>query len=220
MTESAAPTSTARIEISLSIDPSTHTFSSPTPPTLTMTLLSHATSPITIFVWNTALHISRALTNRGINITDLETNTSVPTTLIQVQRPAITRLRGSADENLYLEVLPGVPIQLQRAFGRNVDVRPLPRHIVQKGWELDDQGNERKIRRSTSATGVDGLEAGKKYRVGVNMEMLDRCKWAFATKEEVLVNRVEGRIYPEDFGWEMEGKIEWRVEEAIISVED
>ncbi|CAD0095676.1 unnamed protein product [Aureobasidium vineae] len=220
MTESAPPPSAPRIDISLSIAPSTHSFSCPTPPTLTMTLLSHATFPITIFVWDTALHISRALNNRGITITDLETNTSVPTTRILVQRAAITRIHGSYDEELYLELPPGVPVQLQRAFGRNVDVKPLPKHIVQKGWEIDDQGRERRIRRSTQATGVDGLEAGKEYRIGVNMETLGKCRWAFATKDEVLVNRGEGGSYPQDFDWETERKIEWSVKEATVSVED
>ncbi|CAD0110840.1 unnamed protein product [Aureobasidium uvarum] len=206
--------------MSLSINPSTHSFSSPTPPTLTMTLLSHATSPVTIFIWNTALHISRALTNRGITITDQETNDSIPTTHFLVQRVAITRIRGSYDEELYLELPPGVPVQLQRAFGRNVDVKPLPRHIVQKGWEIDEQGKERKIRRSMKATGVDGLEAGHSYRVGVNSETLGWCRWAFATKDEVLVNKGEGGSCPDDFDWEKERKIEWMVEEGAVSVED
>jgi hypothetical protein len=47
----------------------------------------------------------------------------------------------------------------------------------------------RKIRRSTKATGVDGLEPGHQYLVRLNYELLERSKWTPARKEEVLVDR-------------------------------
>ena len=66
-------------------------------------------------------------------------------------------------------------------------MRPQPRAIVERGWELDEQGNEQKIRRSTTACGVDGLEAGHRYRVGVASGPLMGLWWKWGTKEEILV---------------------------------
>ena len=75
-----------------------------------------------------------------------------------------------------------------------------------------------RIRRSRNATGVDGLEAGRSYRVGVNMDMLDQCRWAFATKDEVLVDRGDTECSVQDFAWEKERKIEWVIHEAMLEV--
>jgi hypothetical protein len=91
--------------------------------------------------------------------------------------------------------------------------------MIKNGWELDAEGKEMRIRRSRNATGVDGLEAGCSYRVGVNLEALNQCRWAFATKEEVLVDRGSGESYTvEAFPWEKERKIEWIVHEAVLDV--
>lgn len=187
-----------------------------------MTLLSHASHPITLFTWNTPLHLQGCLSNNGITITDLATGTPVPTTKILVQRTPITRLHGSGDEALYLTLLPGIPVTLSRPFGRGkadgtVVSKPQPKHIVQQGWELNDQGEPMRIRRSTRATGVDGLEAGHNYSMGVRLEMLEGVWWASCTKEEVLVDeRKEASV--QNFEWERERKIEWSVREAVVSV--
>ncbi|THY52477.1 hypothetical protein D6C99_04132 [Aureobasidium pullulans] len=207
------------IDVELSITPSTHSFTQPSPPILTMVLTSRATRPITFFTWDTPLHFNRALTNNGVTITDIATNEPVRTTRLLVQRVAINRIRGSFDEELYLTLLPNIPVTLSRPFGRGNSgtVKPLPKSIVQKGWELDDQGNPMKIRRSQSATGVDGLEAGKEYRVGLNMELLEKCKWSFATKDEVLVDRGDKGSSPSDYTWE-KGVLDFSVVETMIKV--
>lgn len=44
-------------------------------------------------------------------------------------------------------------------------VRPQPKEVVEKGWELDERGKEMRVRRSTKACGVDGLERGHRYKV-------------------------------------------------------
>lgn len=92
--------------------------------------------------------------------------------------------------------------------------------MIANGWERDENGNERKIRRSRNATGVDGLEAGCSYRIGVDRDSLEQCKWAFATKDEVLVDHRDAGSYVEDFAWEKETKIEWTVAEAVLEVTD
>lgn len=177
---------------------------------------------MTFLTWKTPLHLQNCLINNGITITDLTTSTPVPTTVFLIQRKAITRVRGSSDEDLYLTLQPGIPVTLSRPFGRGgvngtVAVKPLPRHIVEQGWELDDKGEQRKIRRSKKATGVDGLEAGHEYLVGVNLEVLKKVKWTFGTKEDLLVEGWGKGALVQDFEWE-EGKVEWSVEEAVLEV--
>lgn len=54
---------------------------------------------------------------------------------------------------------------------------------------LDERGNERKIRRSTSACGVDGLEEGHRYRLDVARGPLMGIWWRWGTKEDVLVDQ-------------------------------
>jgi hypothetical protein len=224
-TDTTMTESTTRVELSLSISPSTHSFTNPLPPTITMTLLSYASHPITFFTWNTPLHIQHILSNNGIIITDLTTNTAVKLSRIMIQRIAIKRIKGSHDEVLFPTLEPGVPATFSRAFGRNATVKPLPKEMIKNGWERDDEGNEIKIRRPSTATGVDGLEAGHSYRVGVNMELLELCKWASATRDEVLVDpdaiKSNPGVIPSDvdsFPWEKERKIEWIVHEAVLDV--
>jgi hypothetical protein len=183
-----------------------------------MTLVSHARHPITFFTWDKPLDFRHILTNNGITITNQTTNTPVKTTRHMIQRTAITRLRGSYDEVLFPTLEPEVATTFSRAFGRNATIKPLPKHMIKNGWELDAEGKEMRIRRSRDATGVDGLEAGCSYRVGVNIESLNQCKWAFATKEEVLVDRGTGDSTVESFVWEKKRKIEWIVHEAVLDV--
>lgn len=187
-----------------------------------MTLLSLASQPITLFTWDTPLHLQGCLSNDGITITDLTTSTAVPTSVVRIQRTPIARLRGSGDGDLYLTLLPDIPVTVSRPFGRGkadgtIVSKPLPKHIVQQGWELNDKEEQMKIRRSKKATGVDGLEAGHDYSVGVRLEMLEGVWWTFATKEEVLVDERKGASV-QDFEWEKDSKIGWSVKEAMVSV--
>ncbi|KEQ90427.1 hypothetical protein AUEXF2481DRAFT_704329 [Aureobasidium subglaciale EXF-2481] len=219
MQESMAQSTTpsALIDIELSITPSSHSFSQPSPPTITMKLTSHARAPITFFTWNTPLHLHLALSNHGITITDTTTGLAVPTTRIQIQRGAIRRIRGSSDAAYFITLEPELPVTMEDAFGRAANVQPQPKSIVQRGRELDDQGRERNIRRSTRATGVDGLEAGHEYQIGLNLEMLKACRWAYATKDDALVDHWGVGSYLRDFPWDKR-MLEFRVEETTLSV--
>jgi hypothetical protein len=190
-----------------------------------MTLLSHASHPITFLTWNTPLHVKGFLSNNGITITDLATNTPVKLSRKMIQRMAITRRRGSSDEVLFPTLESGVPATFSRPFGRNATIKPLPKEMIKNGWERDAEGREIKTRRSVNATGVDGLEAGHSYRVGVNLELLEQCKWAFATGDDVLVDpdlvKANPGVVPSDvdsFPWEKERKIQWIVHEAVLEV--
>ncbi|KAG9615123.1 hypothetical protein KCU86_g30, partial [Aureobasidium melanogenum] len=95
---------------------------------------------------------------------------------------------------------------LSTPFGRNgSNVKPQPKAIVERGWELDEYGNERKIRRSTRATRVDGLEPGHEYLVRLNHELLEQYKWTPARKEQVLIDpseRGSKGSHVQDYPWE------------------
>lgn len=78
---------------------------------------------------------------------------------------------------------------------------------------LDEQGNELKIRRSIEACGVDGLEGGHRYKVGVAREELMGIWWRWGVKEDMLVE-------PKSLRWNLShlkpervplnvGEIEW-----------
>lgn len=49
------------IDVELSITPSTHNFTQPSPPILIMVSTSRATRPITFFTWDTPLHFNRLI---------------------------------------------------------------------------------------------------------------------------------------------------------------
>lgn len=214
------PISEPKLSIKQSLSPTTYHFSNPTPPVISLAVESHAENPITLFTWKTPLDPASALTQGGFIITDVGNNTIIQQTSIRLQRTPISRARGSGDEKCFLTLHPHVPTTVS-AFGRGgADVRPQPRAVVERGWELDEQGNERKVRRSTKACGVDGLESGHRYRVDVARGELMGIWWRWGTKDDVLVD--EGSLDwnltsfpPEQAPLEIEpiNGVEFRVEE-------
>ncbi|KAI0193454.1 hypothetical protein F4808DRAFT_475328 [Astrocystis sublimbata] len=208
-----------RIDIQISFDRSTHSYSQPEPPKITITAISRAKHPITVFTWRRPLDPHGALSSSGYSITDLSTGNHVKTTHVMINRTALLRVRGSSDEKYFLTLLPNTPVELSIGFGRGRGgVKPDPRSVVERGWERDEQGNERKIRRSSKATGVDGLEPGHTYSVGLNMESLRACWWAPVTKDEILVNQRGEGSYVQDYPWNKDTPLDFRVSEATIEV--
>ena len=129
------------------------------------------------------------MTQGGFTITDTANNTPVPQTLTRLQRAPPSRVRGSGDEEYFLTLHPLIPTTVSTKFSRGADKPPQPRAIVERGWELDEQGNERKIRRSTKGCGVDGLEGSRPcYKVDVSRGSLMGVWWRWGTKEEMLVD--------------------------------
>jgi hypothetical protein len=191
------------IDIKLSITPSSYAFTEQSPPTIALKLTSHAEVPITIATWGSPLDVRRALLTNGFIIIDRATELAVPTSRIMVQRRPLTRIRGTSDEKDFLTLEPYVSVTLSTGFGRNGGlVKPQPRAVTQRGWELDKHGKEMKIRRPASATGVDGLEPGHQYLVRLNHELLEQCKWTPARMDEVLVDDPRGDSYTQDYPWE------------------
>lgn len=200
-----------KLSIKISLSSTIYHFSNPTPPMISLVVESHADRPITLFTWNTPLDPASAMTQGGFIITDVANNTIIPQTSIRLQRAPISRARGSGDEQYFLTLHPHALTTVSTAFGRgSFDVRPQPRTVVERGWELDEQGNERKIRRSIQGCGVDGLESGHHYRVDVSREKLMDIWWRWGIKDDMLVEE-------ESLDWNLSS---FPQEQALLEVEN
>ncbi|KAJ4287307.1 hypothetical protein N0V90_012705 [Kalmusia sp. IMI 367209] len=209
-----------RIDIEISFDRASHSFSQTSSPKLIVNVTSHANTPITLFTWNTPLSLPRTLTSNGIIITDTETREDIKTASIMVQRAPLKRTRGGPDEQYYLTLQPNNTVELSTGFGRGGgSVKPQPKAVVERGLELDEHGNEMNLRRSKFATGVDSLEPGRRYDVRLNAELLSRIWWAPTSKEDILVDSTGEGSYVQDYEWRKES-LDFHVQEAEISVED
>lgn len=60
---------------------------------------------------------------------------------------------------------------------------------MERGWELDAEGKERGVRRSTRPCGVDGLQEGRRYRVNLAREQVEGARWWWGTKDDVMVDK-------------------------------
>ena len=176
-----------KLTVKLSLSRSSYSFSEPTPPELSLVITSNCDRPLTIFTWGKALWPRLALAQRKFRIIDLTNNAEVTQTSIQIQRMPPTRIRGSADEAYYMTIMPDVPATVSTPFGRP-NFRPQPKAVAERGWEVDDEGNEMKVRRSIYALGVDGLEPGHSYRLDVKRMGLEGIWWRWGTKEDYLVD--------------------------------
>jgi hypothetical protein len=186
------------LSVKLSLSPSAYTFSNPAPPVLALTIESHANRPLTLFTRNTPFHPRSGLTNACFLIIDTADNTPIPQSTIRIQRGPLSRMRGSGDEKYFLTLYPHTPTEVSTGFTRGGTVPPQRRAIVERGWELDERGNEQKIRRSTRACGADGLEGGHRYKVGVARGGLMGVWWRWGVREEMLVDR-------ESLDWNLSG---------------
>lgn len=219
MTASSPPT--PRISITISVDPKSYSFTDPHPPTLSITLLllSHASSPVTFFTFFSPLNPESGLAQECFPITDLSTSppSPVPQSSIRLQRLPFSRARGSGDDQYFLTLYPETPLKLSAGFatgGGEGWRRPQPKHVVEKGWVVDERGNPTNARRGIKGIGVDGLESGKRYRVDVNSVKLRTVWWKWGERDEIMVD--EG-----DWGWNLselekgEGDAEWDVGEGV-----
>ncbi|KAI1084615.1 hypothetical protein F5B20DRAFT_522352 [Whalleya microplaca] len=185
-----------RITLGLSLDPRSHSYSSPTPPTLSVTAALHASSPITVLIWHSALHPHLALRQGAFQITDLSTATVVKQLSIMLSRAPIQRKLGGPDDAHFVTIYPETPVTVSTLFGNPSGVagKPLP------------EGHEGRLRQAAggmavarSVCGVDGLRLGTRYRLeivdGVHRSLtVDWWKWG--TRDEVLAKECE----PADLG--------------------
>lgn len=232
-TFSDAPT----IKVSLSLSPPTHCFTRDSAPiiTLKLTLLSTSSPPfpVTLYTEKTPLDIRHALSHRGFTIHDLTTdqdvaNTTFVNNAMRMANPR-QRVRGCAEEPYFLTLDPSssssnddeATAELSHPFGR-AGFRPQPWSVVQGGHEVDaTTGAARAARRSRSVTGVDGLEPGHEYEVGLDVGALrDHVVWAPARSGDILLER--GYSGPgallDDYPWVRDRPLEFRVETVRLRV--
>ncbi|KAL9023646.1 MAG: hypothetical protein Q9196_007067, partial [Gyalolechia fulgens] len=134
----AAPTlSTPTISVSISVRPSSYSFADPTPPVLSITLLSHSSSPVTLFTFNSPLDPATGLNQNSFPITDLSTSPPVlvPQDSVRLRRLPYSRARGSGDDKYFRTLYPSTPVTVSAGFatgGGEGWRKPQPKHIVKK----------------------------------------------------------------------------------------
>ena len=137
-------TSTPRITASLSIDPHTYSFASPTALTLSLTFILHASEQITVFTYKSPFNPASALNQGYFPITDLTSSppVSVPQESIRIQRMPCSRARGPSDEKYFLTLHPRRPVTVGIGFtsggGGNVG-RPQSKEVVERGRVIDKE---------------------------------------------------------------------------------
>jgi len=168
-----------KVTIKLELTPQNYQFSNPTPPTLTICLISHASSPLTIKIpHGSPLDVPRAMNQGAFPIFDLTTSPPTPVHIGDLSG----YISVPPSPNKTLTLFPEDDSQrLTVAFNRGgsfeTTYRPEPWEVVQKGRVLDKDGNLTGIRRPSVVTGVDGLEPGKRYRTTVDLEKLKGVSW-------------------------------------------
>lgn len=84
---------------------------------LSITVVSHAPTPITIFTWPTIFNIRLALKRKNFECTDLDTNTPLNLeTTKGGKRRGFSRTRGNTDEQYYHTLMPGEPLRFTSSF--------------------------------------------------------------------------------------------------------
>lgn len=169
------------ISISLSLAPNPHRYSSPSPPLLSISAVSHASRPLTILTWHTLLHPHLALRQSASRITDLTSGAEVGQTTVQLSRAPLQRRAGAADEQFFLTLFPEQPVTVNTPLGYPVGANGPSR----------PEGHPGRLRQSARGAiprrvcGVDGLVVGRHYQLSV-YGGLEVHWWRWGTREEVL----------------------------------
>ena len=205
----SVPQEAPKLSVQLSLSSNTYSYSNPDPPTLRVTVTSHANRPITLLTYNTPFHPSTGITQNCFPIWDLTANEGVKTTSIRVQRMPLSRARGSSDEQYFLTLQPSVPSTVSTRFARgDQEMRPQSREVALR--EREEAERSGKARRSVFACGVDGLDPGHRYKVSVAKAPLMSFWWVWGTKEDILVD-------PESTDWGLQNV---QAEETALEIDE
>jgi hypothetical protein len=84
---------------------------------LSVTVISHASAPITIFTWPTIFNIHLVLKRKNFECIDLDTNTPLDLEITKGgKRGGFTSRRGSSDEKYFYTLLPEKPLKFTSPF--------------------------------------------------------------------------------------------------------
>ena len=113
MTTQVAPPS---ISITLAIDPPS--FPPGTAVGLSITAISHASTPITIFTWPNVFNLKLAQRRKNFKCVDLDTGEPLNMELTKGgKRPGFRHDRDSMDDKYHLTLEPGRPLKVSESFG-------------------------------------------------------------------------------------------------------
>lgn len=134
----------------------------------------------------------------GFPITDLTTSPPTPVSITDLTG-RINRYPSQPD---LLTLHPKEPVVFSVAFTRGgfyaPEFQPQPFDVVQTSKVVDHNGKELPARQSKTASGVDGLEPGKRHKVTVAKGKLMGTRWWWGTKEEVQSGIATTPTFEED----------------------
>ncbi|OAA81378.1 hypothetical protein LEL_00923 [Akanthomyces lecanii RCEF 1005] len=149
-------------------------------PQITVTAVSHASSPITIFTWPTIFNLQLSQRRHNFTCKDVATDELVWMHLTKgLSRRRFSRTKGNRDEQYFVTLQPEVPYTVTSEF--KLASRPL--------WTGEDESGEKYTRYFIdSAEGVlflDRLESGHEYHFSVQKDESIQWWW-IGTTEDVL----------------------------------
>lgn len=170
-----------KISASLSLDPTTHSFSSSQAPKLNLTLLLDYHEPITIYADD--LSPSLMVTCGAFTIHYCSSGAEVKQNLRTLCRiPPPTKVPVNLDESLFHTLLPYTPFTLSSSFTRK------PESGKPRAASDPEYLGDRSARHGSC--GVDGLEPGYDYVLslaGQPRMFWHRIRWwEYGTKDDVL----------------------------------
>ncbi|CAF9922466.1 MAG: hypothetical protein HETSPECPRED_005080 [Heterodermia speciosa] len=185
LTDSTGPEKNPLPEPNVTIDwclePTTHSYSSASSPTLKFSLINHGDRPITIYEEH--IDPSTILAEGRLSIFDHTTNTDVDqikTRYCSIAPPS--KVHVPLREQLFHTLYSEVPVTFTTTFGRSkTPSRP-------KSIDADD-GHGKK----DQARGVHGLEPGHRYSLRPGKGWGFVRWWEYGEKEEVM-NPPEGKL--------------------------
>ncbi len=175
--------SVPQISLSWTLDPTTHSYSSDLPPTLSVVLTSHAKRPITFY--NDCVKPGRLLYKAAFSIFDCTSGVEVkqrkriycvfePPSKVKVQLP----------EHMFWTLYPEVPLVFTAAFGPTKEApKAFSDVYTEANVELPPE----------QARGVDRLIPGHHYRLRAGRSWGRIRWWEYGEKEEVM-NPPNGRL--------------------------
>jgi len=202
-----------KVTIKMDLSPSTYYFSNATPPTLSFRMTSHASRPLTIRIpHGSPLNVKMAMNQGGYPILDLSTLPPTPVKISDVT--GYIHLPPTPNKLLVLFPecqSPNFEVAFNRGASYGAAFRPQPWDVVRRGRVLDHDGNKTSMRRPSVVAGVDGLEAGKKYRTTMALSKLRTVPWWWGTEDDEPESQGMRNV-PIEFEVE-DGGVEFRVEE-------
>ncbi|CEI60113.1 hypothetical protein FVEN_g8098 [Fusarium venenatum] len=145
------------LSISMSIDPPKFTRRSESPPSISITVTSHASSPITIFTWHTIFNLALAQRRKNFICTDLTTGSPIQMDVTKgPKRPGFSYELGGPDDEYYVTLEPETPVTISHRFLREYAIE-----------------------------GDKAFTPGHKYRLEVREDEVVKW-WRYGKKEDVM----------------------------------